>query len=73
MIKSDKSKDAEGKRIGGFFKAKAWYQNEFKAGKWKPSEEETAKLKRDQKKLLDALKQKEEAEAKAKAEAEAKK
>lgn len=72
FIKSDKSKDAEGKRIGGFFKAKAWYQNEYKAGKWNPSEEETAKLKRDQKKLLDALKQKEEAEAKAKAEAEAK-
>ena len=59
-IKSDTTKDANGKRVGGFFKAKAWYTL-FKAGKWNPTEEETKALERDKKKLLDALKKKEEA------------
>lgn len=64
FIKSDTSKDANGKRVGGFFKAKAWYTS-FKAGKWTPTEAETKELERDKKKLLDALKKKEEEAKKA--------
>ena len=58
-IKTDATKDASGKRVGGFFKAKAWYKD-FKAGNWKPNEKETKQLEDEKKKLLDALKKKEE-------------
>lgn len=70
FVKTDKRKDAEGKRIGGFFKAKAWYE-QYKAGNWTPDEKETKELEGKKQELLDDLKKKEE-EAK-KAEAEAKK
>ena len=33
-IKADTSKNAEGKRNGGFFKAKAWYVSEYLSGEF---------------------------------------
>lgn len=59
-IKSNKGKDANGKRDGGFFKAKTWYEKEFKADTWKPDNKEIQDLESKKKELLDALKEKEE-------------
>ena len=47
-IKADTSKNAEGKRNGGFFKAKAWYVSEYLSGEFakKLAEAEEKKAKK---------------------------
>lgn len=39
-IKSDTTKGADGKRLGGFFKAKTWYEKKYKTGEWEKEEAE---------------------------------
>lgn len=39
-IKADTSKSADGKRNGGFFKAKTWYVKKYLTGEWKKEQEE---------------------------------
>lgn len=38
--KADTSKGADGKRLGGFFVAKSWYEKDYLTGKWEKEEAE---------------------------------